>query len=144
VSHISEVSLELKDLDALEAACKAVGLEFVRGVQKYKWFGRFVGDSPLPPGVTEEELGKCDHVCRIPGNARAYEIGIARKADGTYVMRYDFWSGGYGLEAVAGKNCGRLAQEYAAQVAIKRAKLQGFSVQRKQLQDGRVQLVCSR
>jgi hypothetical protein len=90
--------------------------------------------------------GRCEHAIRVAGNDRAYEIGVVKRRDGKpgYVLMWDFWAGGYGLQDKVGKDCGRLAQEYAAQVAIKRAKLQGFNVQRKQLEDGRVQLTCVR
>jgi len=101
-------------------------------------------DSPLPPGVKEEDLGKCDHAIRIPGNSKAYEIGVCKLANGNYSLRWDFWQGGYGMQDKVGANAGKLSQLYGVHVAAKAARKQGYSVQRRQLQDGRIQLMCSR
>jgi hypothetical protein len=146
MSHVSTVEIEIKDVPALAAACSAMGLELVLDQKQYRWFGEHVGDYPIPDGFTKDDLGRCEHAIRIPGDGKAYEIGVVKRRDGKpgYVLMWDFWAGGYGLQDKVGKDCGRLAQEYAAQVAIKKAKLQGFNVQRKQLEDGRVQLVCVR
>ena len=35
---------------------------------------------------------------------------------------WDFWSGGYGLEAVAGKDCSNLTEAYTQAIALKEAK----------------------
>lgn len=146
VSHIATVELEIKDLDALEAACRQLGLQFNRGQRTYKWYGTRVGREPLPHGFKVEELGKCEHAISVPGNSKAYEIGIAQRRDGQpgYTLLYDYWQGGYGLiEKVGDEKCGKLTQEYAAQVAIKQARKQGFSVTRKvNAQTGQLQLVC--
>lgn len=142
ISHIAEISVIVKDIDALAAAAKELGLDFCRGQATYKWYGRSLGDTPLPAGLKASDLGKCDHALRIAGNAKAYEIGVKQMADGTYRLLWDFWQGGYGLQDKVGQNAGKLIQEYAAQVALKKARQQGFAVQRKMLADGRVQLVC--
>jgi hypothetical protein len=163
MSHVATVDLEIKDLEALKAACVELGLEFREGQRKYKWYGHSVGDYPLPAGFKEADLGKCEHAISVAGNAKAYEIGLARYpqgtvkrvklADGTEVdrdvsgqwtMLFDFWSGGYGLMEKVGQNCGTLAQRYAAVVAEKQARKQGFHVQRKTLESVKIQLVCRR
>ena len=122
MSHIVTESMVIQDLDALQAACSPEsGLEFVRGQQTYRWYGRSVGDYPLPAGFTEADLGKCEHAIRVRGNSGAYEIGVVRRRDAEgnvlpgYQLSYDFWNGGYGLEKVAGKNCSTLKQLYALQ-----------------------------
>jgi hypothetical protein len=147
MSHVATVEIEIKDLDALAKACEACGLEFVRDQTTFKWFGSWVKDyhaedAAYKNGFKPEDYGKCLHAIRVPGKADAYEIGVARRQDGKLGLLFDFWAGGKGLIDKCGQNAGKLTQEYAAQVAMKKAKLQGFSVQRKQLQDGRVQLVC--
>ena len=144
MSHVTTIDVQVKDLDALEAACKELGLELVRGKTTYKWFGQFMGDSALPPGMTKDQLGKCQHAVRVPGNDRAYEVGVVQQPDGTFRLAWDAWSGGYGLMERVGDNCGRLVQSYAAQVATKQARKQGYSVQRKVLADGKIQLQLTR
>src|SRR5262249_30989281 len=131
MSHISEIAIQVKDLDSLEAACRELGLELVRGQTKYKWFGQWVGDTPLPPGVKKSDLGKCDHAIRIPGNEAAYQIGVCKNSDGTFSLRWDFWCGGYGLEERVGSGAGKLIQSYAAEVAMRQARKQGYAVQRR-------------
>ena len=74
MSHIAEVNLLVQDLNALHRACQR--LELVRGQQTCRWYGRSVGDDPVPVGFAKEELGTSEHAIRIPGNDRAYEIGI--------------------------------------------------------------------
>ncbi len=60
----------------------------IRGGQKtYQWYSRWVGDSPLPEGITEKELGKCDHAIHLPG--AVYEIGIVRKGKSD-ILLYDY------------------------------------------------------
>lgn len=104
-------------------------------------------DAAYKNDIKPEDYGKCEHALSVPDNSKAYEIGVVRRPNGTFALVWDFFAGGYGLMercSIDGKQPGKLVQEYAAAVAIKKAKLQGFAVQRKQLQDGRVQLVCSR
>ena len=164
MSHLVSIDLEIMDLDALEQSCPELGLIFRRDQKKYKWYGASMGDYPLPAGMTKDQLGKCEHAISVVGAGKdCYEIGIYRRpagtfktvthADGTtkqvdisgtYGLVFDFWNGGYGLEAKCGANAGKLAQAYAREVAIKQAKRQGFAVQQKRTQDGKIQLVLTR
>lgn len=145
MSHVAEVDLEIKDLDSLEKACKELGLELVRGKTTYKWYGKHMGDYPLPKGFSKEDLGKCDHAIRIPGNSKSYEIGIVKRRDGRpgFTPLWDFWQGGFGLKDKIGKEGEKLVQEYATQVSIKQVKKKGFTVTRKMV-DGNVILNARR
>lgn len=131
MSHVTTIKTEIKDLAALKEACSKVGLEFREGKETYNWFGRHVGDYPLPKGFSKSDLGRCDHAIGVPGNKKAYEIGVVKK-DGKYVMLWDFWQGGYGLEKLAGKDCGNLTDAYTKTVAMKEAtkfaQAQGWTV----------------
>lgn len=146
MSHVATVDIEVKDLDALQAACVRLGLELVRGQQTYKWYGTHVGDHPLPEGFAEEDLGKCDHAIRVPNNSQAYEVGVVRRRDGRpgYTLMWDFWAGGQGLQAKVGPDCQHLKREYAAVVATRQAQRNGFRVQEHRRQDGSIQLVMSK
>lgn len=146
ISHVAEISLEIRDLDALAVAAKKIGLELRRGQQNYKWWGRSVGDYAIPAGFNAEELGKCEHALSIPGNDQAYEIGVVRRRDQKpgWQLLWDFYAGGRGLEAVVGKDACKLKQRYAAEVAMKAARKQGFRVSEKMQADGKIRLVCQR
>lgn len=130
MSHVAQIEIEVRDLEALKSACQRLGLEFVAGQRSYRWYGRHVGDYPLPPGFSREDLGKCDHVIRVPGNAQAYEIGVVRRKDGRsgWVLLWDFWGGGFGLQEKVGEGAGRLKQAYALEAAKKAALRAGHRV----------------
>lgn len=116
MSHISTIELQVTDVDALEAACPILGLLFHRNQLQFRNFGGNLTD--------------CQHAISVKGNAEAYELGVVKNPNGTFRFEFDSWNGGRGLMAVVGENCGKLAQEYAAQVAIKQARKQGLKVQR--------------
>lgn len=116
MSHVVDIKCEITDLDALEAACRRLGLELARGQKTHRWYGRYVGDSSLPEGVAESDLGKCAHAVRLPGSDRAYEVGLVPNASGKgWTLHYDNWSGGYGMSEKVGHTCGKLLQAYAAE-----------------------------
>jgi len=161
MSHVAQIELEIRSLEALEAACKRLGLEFRRDQKTYRWWGESAGDYPLPAGYTKSELGTCQHAMGIPNDTQthkcfnsklsqnvpgAYEIGICPRKDGKpgYVLLWDFFSGGYGLEEKVGKDCSLLKQAYATEVAKRKAMQQGFRVQERKLPNGSIQLVCQK
>lgn len=147
MSHVAQIDVEIRDLDALQEACGRVGLELIREQKTYRWFGEHIGDYPLPAGFAAEDLGKCEHAVRIPGPGNvAYEIGVCKRRDGRpgYTLMWDFFGGGQGLVHVAGKDCCKLRQAYALVVAKRAAMKQGFRVMEKKVQDGSYVLRCVR
>lgn len=140
MSHITNVAVEIRDLDALIAAAADCGLEFRKDQKTHRWYGRYVGDWPLPDGVAVADLGKCDHALHVVGNDKAYEIGV-RQSGEQWLLQYDFWSGGYGLEKHVGKKCQKLAQRYNYHASINRATELGYSLSNETvLEDGTVEL----
>lgn len=140
MSHISEVSIQVKDLNALEAAAVRMGGELVRGKTSYVWFGQWVGDSPMPPGLTKADLGKCDHAIKFPGVK--YEVGVVAQADGTFRLQFDFWD--RGLREIMGQDGKPLVQAYAVEKAKIEARRMGRSVIRESINaDGSVKLVLA-
>jgi hypothetical protein len=124
LSHISKIELEIKDLEALKTACQRMGFRFMEDQKTYQWYGRWIGDSPLPQGITEEELGKCDHAIQVPG--AKYEIGIVRKGK-SYILLWDSWVKG-GLEKHIGKDAGKLKQIYAVEKIRLEARKKGMKI----------------
>jgi hypothetical protein len=142
MSHMATISLTVTDLEALDEACKMLGLELARGVKQYKWYGRFMGDSPLPEGIAVEELGHCDHVIRIPGNSQAYQVGVTRSKTNPkeFILLYDWWMNGYGLVDKIGKDAGLLKQSYAIARAKKHLIKQGKKVKITKKANGNLEL----
>lgn len=114
MSHVITVDLVIKDLDALERACKRLGWEFHRNKKTYTYVGIWVDDSPVPRDLfTKDEagdqeharvvamsyherkaymeamLGKCEHCIRLPGHE--CEVGLVNVGGGL-VITYDWAS----------------------------------------------------
>lgn len=135
MSHIESVNVTITDLEALKDACTAMGVEFVPNKKTYKWFGMSVGDYPLPKGFKADELGKCDHVVRVPGVN--YEIGVvgARNPDGSkakgYTLLYDFYGRGgtHDGEKLRDKfktGLTKLVDAYSLEALRRQAKAKGY------------------
>jgi hypothetical protein len=140
VSHIARINVDILDLDCLRKAAEHLGLYF-REQSTYHWYGTFVNDTPLPEGVTEDELGKCLYAIGIPGNEQAYEIGVVKKKTGKgFELRYDYWNGAEGLESVIGEGARVLKQRYSTTVAKREAIRNGFRVKEFTRSDGTIVL----
>ena len=138
MSHIARIELEIKSLEDLKSACNRLGLKFCENEKSYKWFGRWVGDEPLPEDVREEDLGKCDHMIHVPG--AQYQIGIVKK-DNQYRLLWDSWQSG-GLEKVLGRNAGLLKQAYAVETIKRESRLKGHRL-RETMKDNKIRLVLN-
>ena len=131
MSHVTTITIEIRDLDAVREICKDLGLEFKENQKTYRWYGRHIGDYPLPEGISKSQLGRCDHALAVKGAGReTYEVGLVKQGD-KWVPLWDFWQGGYGLEACVGKGGKKLIAAYSRAVGIKNArafaKAKGFS-----------------
>jgi len=114
MSHVAQTTCPIDDIPSLAEAVQSLGCEFVEGQKSYAWWGVFVGDFPLPEGVKEEDLGKCNHAIKIPGCE--WEVGVveSKTAPGTYNLLYDFFEGeGDRIHAKLGNKLGTLQQRYA-------------------------------
>ena len=92
MSHIVTISTVITNLAALKAAALDLGAVWNEGKTTYNWFGRSVGDYPLPKGMTAAMLGKCEHAISLPGVN--YEIGVVKLPDSTYTLAFDFYGSG--------------------------------------------------
>lgn len=127
MSHVDNISTngEQFSLPAILHMCKRKGWTFLENQKTYAWYGRSVGDYPVPVGTNVEDLGKCDHAIRIPG--AKYEVGL-KKIPGTdnYNVQADFWRGG-ALDRILGAKGERFAQEYYKTKAIMTAESKGWA-----------------
>jgi hypothetical protein len=139
MSHVARIELEIKDLDALKAACLELGLELMHGQQTFCWYGEVVGDSAIPEGFDADDMGKCHHAIRVPG--AKYEVGVVNR-NGKYTLLWDFYNAG-GLERVLGKGACRLKQAYSAERVRREARLKGYHLQERKTEQG-IRLVLTK
>lgn len=128
MSHVEKTTCPIDDLDSLAAAVAHLGATFVRGQKTYAWWGRSVGDYPLPEGMTEADLGKCSHAIRIPGCE--WEVGVveSKTKKGQYHLMYDFFGHrGDQIHKVLGDKLGSLQQRYALERTKRKLKRKGIN-----------------
>lgn len=139
LSHVAGILAEIDNLDALQAACKELDLEFVHGQKTYRWFGQWVNDyhgqdAAYKQGIDPSQYGKCDHVIKVPG--AGYDIGVVKQPNGKYKMIYDFYGQGQKIISTLGKGCEKLVQHYGLHRAAMVARAKGLIVQRKVCKEG--------
>lgn len=147
MSHVATVDIEIKSLESLRAACAALGLDFREGQKTYKWYGTWMRDyssenAAYRNGIDPSKYGHCDHAIGVPGNDRAYEVGVVLQQDGSYKLVWDFYCGGFGLMDLTGHDCSKLMKAYVGDVAKRTLRKKGYSfVGTKELADGSVELL---
>lgn len=146
MSHVASVSLVIKDLKALEAACKRLGLTFVRDQKTHAWYGEWVNDyeaadaAYIQSGIKPEEYGHCLHAIKVPGST--YEIGVYKNPKGTgFVLAYDFYGPGYTIKEKLGQGLEKLKQAYGVSKAKLEAQAKGWMCQETALPNGSIKLV---
>ena len=141
MSHIVTNDGAVQITGSIETLRRAVEkrLEFVflENQRSYKWYGHWVGDTPMPEGLTEDMLGKCEHAIRIPG--AEYEVGIVQTPAGGWELRWDYWQAG-GLTEELG---GQITQAWATERAIAEAYNEGHTVRETLMADGSIKLELS-
>lgn len=152
MSHVTEVKLRVRDLDALDEACEALGLELRRDRRTFAWWGTFVGDSRSYGEMLPKDMGKCEHAIRIKGDQPKdgpqgpWEIAVlpAKDGDGFKLFYDNFGAAGRRLTDAVGPDVCKLRQEYATAVSSAKAKRtlgpKGFRITRENLATGQVRL----
>lgn len=148
MSHVVQIDVALRDLDAIKAAAARLGMVFREGQTQYRWWGHSVSDYPLPVGMREDELGACLHAITLPdGHPRrsdAYEIGVAARKDGDgYALVYDFFGPGMCIRDIVGEDLGLFKQAYAVELAKHELQLEGWMVNEVLAADGSIELVAT-
>jgi len=134
VSHVTKIKLKFESLESLKNSCPALGLQFNENKQDFNWYGRHVGDYPLPEGFGASDMGKCDHSMSVVGKPNAYEIGVCKARDGSdnWELLFDFWQGGHGLQEVIGEGGILLQEEYVTCDTERQLVEAGYIVEREQ------------
>lgn len=139
MSHVVNMNARFRSLDCLERAAAECGMELVKQ-SAYRWYGRYMQDSPLPEGFSAEELGKCEYALRVAGNTSAYEVGVVKSKThpGEWELLFDSWHGGMGLMEKIGEGGKKLKQSYTLNVGERHARKQGFRPMRVPQANGHV------
>jgi len=132
MSHIARTDLIITSLSDLEGACRDLGFQFMADQKTYRWYGHWVGDAPMPDGITSEDLGKCDHAIRVPGCD--YQVGVVKRDD-HYILLWDNWSAG-GLAGKIGPNAGILKQAYSVRRVRSEARRKGYRIRELRMKQG--------
>ena len=123
ISHITDVKLRVRDIDALAEAAQLCGLD-LREQDRFAWWGVFMNDSKSYGELAPSEMGHCSYAMRVPdtdpknGSIGPWEVGVVKAKDGDgYNLYYDtFGRAGKALTDRVGRMAGHLRQEYAAAV----------------------------
>ena len=142
MSHIVDVQIELRDINAIRAAVKRLGGIWHEGKTSYAWYGRSVGDYPLPEGVRKEDLGKCDHAFGFPG--ASYEVGVIKKPNGQYRIQWDFWESGGLMAHMGNEQAHKFCQAYGIEKTKLEARKNGYLAQESTLADGSIRVTLSK
>ena len=115
MSHFTTIKTQIRDTEALRAACSELGLELVPNAEARGYY---------------TQTTKGEYVIRLKG---PYDIAANRQQDGTVGFTADFFAGH--VEAEVGANYGKLTQLYGVHKATAEARKKGWTVQRKQVGD---------
>ena len=120
MSHFATIQTEIRDIQALRAACHELGVLLL--------------DNANARGYGSNHRHG-DHVIRLKG---PYDVALNRGGTGTYGLTTDWWGGH--VEREVGTNYGRLLQLYGVHKTVLEARRRGFSVGRQQQKDGTIKL----
>lgn len=123
MSHFTTIKTQIKDIEALRAACQELGLPLLQNTQARGYLGNKL---------------KGEFVIKLKG---PYDIAVNKEATGSYGFTADLWQGH--VEKEVGQNYGKLLQLYGVHKAIKEAKRKGLLVTRSAKQDGSIKLVIA-
>jgi len=124
MSHFTEIETQIKDIDALRAACAELGLE--------------LQETAEARGYADNRI-RADFVIRLNG---PYDVALQREDNGNYRFVADLWQGH--VEQELGKDLGRLKQLYGVHKATIEARRNGLTVRRRQLPNGSIRLALCR
>ncbi len=149
MSHVAAIDLFVTDLDALERACKQLGLVLKRGQKTYTWYGVWMDDfneerAAAMKAYDPKEFGKCAHAIQREGHRPGdYEIGLVKNpnGDGWSTVFDDYGSGHYFAAKLGGGDLPELKSEYAAAVTEADLWSQGYLTEREYLPNNEINVL---
>ena len=128
MSHLVSIEIELRDLDAVNAACREMKKTLVRAAAGKKVQGRTWAGA----------LVDCDAYIKLDG---PYDLLLTRQPNGTYKPQADLWGGH--VENELGKGCKRLTQLYGVCKTELAARKLGHTVARQVLKNGSINVMIT-
>jgi hypothetical protein len=123
MSHFTTIKTQIKDIDALQAACGELGVALVAHTSARGYLGNQI---------------KGDYVIQLKG---PYDIALNAQPDRSFGLTADLWQGH--VEKEVGKDYGRLLQLYGVHKASLEARKKGHLVKRSQQKDGSIKLIIA-
>ena len=123
MSHFTTIKTQIKDLNALRAACDELGFALV--------------PNTLARGYLANRI-KGDVVIELKG---PYDIAVNKQPDGSFGLTADLWQGH--VEREVGKDYGKLIQLYGVHKAMIEARKKGHMVRRAQQANGAIKLTIA-
>jgi hypothetical protein len=134
MSHIADVRMEIKDLDALRSAVEELGGKLMMHQKTHRWYGKFLNDWQSDRAAVNRRdastFGTCDHAIKFAGIN--YEIGVVKNGESFELIYDTFGSGGSHdgnkLEELLGVGLPKLKQGYGVEVTKRQLSRQGYRV----------------
>lgn len=132
MSHVVDVKLAVRDLDAVQEVCSTLpGVRFAENQKTFQGYG--------------SERRSCSHAIKVDGSH--YEIGVVARQDGGYDLMYDPFDGS--IDRACGEKLSTLRREYSVAVVNRQVRdtlaRKGWKVaSREQLAGNRVKLVLNK
>lgn len=121
MSHFTDIETQIRDIEALKAACAEMGLT--------------VQDNATARGYGSNTR-RGEFVIKLKG---PYDIAVDKAKQGTYALTTDLWGGH--VEREVGPQFGKLLQMYGLHKAQIEARKKGFMTRRQPMKDGSIKLV---
>jgi len=121
MSHFTTIKTQIKDITALEAACRELNLPLLTNAKARGY-------------ASETRQG--EFVIKLNG---PYDIAVNKQPDSTFGLTTDWWGGS--VEKEVGPNFGKLLQLYGVHKATTEARKKGLSVLRQPQRNGSIKLV---
>lgn len=123
MSHFTTITTQIKDIEALRAACAELELTVLPNAEARGF-------------INAKQKG--DHVIRLKG---PYDIALNKQQDGSFGITADLWNGH--VEQEVGTGYGKLLQLYAVHKATREARKKGHLVKRSLQKNGAIKLVIA-
>ena len=134
MSHFTSIQTQIRDVDALEAACTELGVELLHHAK-----ARGYANQSRQGELVIRLKGPYDIAANRPEGSANNE-NHSDKPD-AYELTTDWWDGH--VEKEVGANYGRLLQLYGVHKTIREANRKRLRVTRKQDQDGVIKLTLA-
>jgi hypothetical protein len=123
MSHFTTIKTQIKDINALRAACDELGFPVLQDAEAR--------------GYASNRI-RGDYIIQLKG---PYDVAVQRQTGATYGLTADLWNGH--VEQEVGPGYGKLLQLYGVHKAFAEARKKGHLVSRSQRRDGAICVAIS-